>query len=132
MERYYEVVAKCGHVGKGWFYRGFFYEKAEDGREAAMIVRGRGRVKHNHKDAILSVKEIAEEEYWEGVERKKHEKYFLCENLQEQRMYWDEISAHIFPESRDDEEETAYNPHVRRHQKEKPFNWRNYDWDDAA
>lgn len=131
MKKYYEVVAKCGHVGKGWFYRGVFYEKAENGREAAMIVRGRGRVKHDHKDAILSVKEIVEEEYWEGVERKKYERYFLCENLQEQAMFWDEISVNIFPEARYDEAE-EYKPRVRRRQKDKPFNWRNFDWDDVA
>ena len=35
MERYYEVVAKCGHVGKGWFYRGFFMkrQKTEERRQ---------------------------------------------------------------------------------------------------
>ena len=51
MKQFFEVIAKCGHVGKKKYYLGTFYEIAESGKEAAMIVRGRGRVKHNKKDA---------------------------------------------------------------------------------
>lgn len=39
MKRYYEVVAKCGHVGKRYYYRGVFYVNAETGAEAASAVR---------------------------------------------------------------------------------------------
>lgn len=132
MNKFYEVVAKCGHVGKRNYYRGVFYERAETGKIAAMIVRGRGRVKHNHKDAILSVREITREQYLTGREQVAGEAYFQCKNIQEQAMHWDEISGNIFYEPRYEESEVERKPRFRRHQKDKPFNWRNYDWDDIV
>ena len=131
MNQYFEVVAKCGHVGKRYYYRGVVYVRAENGKEAAENVRRFPRVKHDHPDAILNVKRIAEEEYFKGLEQKDGEVYFRCESIQEQSMYWEEISANIFLEERYIEEEER-KPHVRRPRKEKIFNWRNYDWDDAA
>ena len=134
MDKYYEVAAKCGHVGKHYYYRGVFYVKAEDGEEAAKIVRYTPRVKHDHPDAILEVTKVTEEEYIAGKKRVADEVYFRCKSVQEQGMYWEEIKAHIFPESRFDKEEVERKPRVRRFRKDKPFNWRNYDWngDDVA
>ena len=132
MKRYYEVVAKCGHVGKRYYYRGVFYVNAENGEEAARAVRYFPRVKHDHPDAILKVTRVTEDEYLAGKERVADEVYFRCESMQEQGRYWDEISANIYPEARYNEDEEERKPHVRRRQKDKPFNWRNYDWDDAA
>ena len=62
---FYEVIAKCGHVGKKHYIPIKFAVKAETGEEAAKIVRDFSRVKHNHKDAILSVAKIDYERYLE-------------------------------------------------------------------
>ena len=98
MKNYFEVVAKCGHVGRRFYYRGVFYIAAEDGKAAAKAVREFPRVKHDHRDAILQVTRVSEEEYLEGWVRYANDPYFRCKNIQEQGIYWEEISAHIYPE----------------------------------
>lgn len=131
MKNYFEVVAKCGHVGRRFYYRGVFYIAAEDGKAAAKAVREFPRVKHDHRDAILQVTRVSEEEYLEGWVRYAKDPYFRCKNIQEQGIYWEEISAHIYPEEKYLEEEKE-RPHRRRRRADKPFNWHTYDWDDAA
>lgn len=54
---YYKVRAKCGHVGRNNYIIKPFFVKANDGKEAAKIVRNTPRVKHDHKYAIIDVKE---------------------------------------------------------------------------
>lgn len=99
MKKFYEVQAKCGHVGKGNFFRGTFYVRANSGSEAAMITRNAPRVKHHHKDAILSVREITQAEFLEGKESRKDIPYYACKNIQEQRACLDEIRMNIEEES---------------------------------
>ena len=93
--KYYKVTAKCGHVGKGFYYPGDLFIKAENGRAAAKVARDMPRVKHDHKDAILNVVEIDFEAYLNGKEEAKNNPYFFCESIQEQYKYWDEIEAHL-------------------------------------
>lgn len=102
MDKFFKVIAKCGHVGRDSYYEGCFYETARDKKEAAAIVRFRGRVKHHKKDAILSVDEISEEEYKEGLKAKESEPYFNCKNKQEQNMFWDAIAPKVKPETREE------------------------------
>ena len=64
---YYKVLAKCGHVGRNNYIIKCFYVKANDGEEAAKIVRQKPRVKHHHKDAIRDVIAIELEEYLTGL-----------------------------------------------------------------
>ena len=97
--KFYEVTAKCGHVGRRQFYMGLFYVRAENGREAATLVRQKPRVKHNHKDAILSISSISYSEYLTGKAAYKTNPYFNCKSKQEQRIYADEISADIHIET---------------------------------
>ena len=54
--RYYEVTAKCGHVGKGFYIPITFPVRAKSAAEAASVTRAFPRVKHDHKDAILIVR----------------------------------------------------------------------------
>ena len=124
MANYYKVKAKCGHVGKRNYYEGTFYETAENGREAAAIVRQRPRVKHQHKDAILSVEKISFEEYSEGQAGKKTEAYFQCESPQEQGCVWSEIEDRIFPEPRYLIEEKEREPKWKRPYKRERFDWK--------
>ena len=57
--RYFKVIAKCGHVGRGKCIWITFATMADNGRDAARKVRDFKRVKHDHKDAIASVEEIS-------------------------------------------------------------------------
>ncbi len=53
--RYFIVTAKCGHVGRDNYIPIDFAVKAESASKAASYARDLPRVKHDHKDAILSV-----------------------------------------------------------------------------
>ena len=85
-KNYYEVVAKCGHVGKKHYVPIKFAVIAEDGKEAAKMVRQFPRVKHDHKDAILNVKKIDYERYQEIVEMNLKDPYLKCHSRQEQNL----------------------------------------------
>lgn len=83
----FEVIAKCGHVGKNKYILKSFAVKAEDGKQAAKLVRGLPRVKHHHKDAIKSVEEVCYERYLAIKVQNDSDPYFKCKNVQEQRHY---------------------------------------------
>ncbi|MBR1676236.1 MAG: hypothetical protein IJ706_02885 [Clostridia bacterium] len=86
MKNYYEVIAKCGHVGKRNYVPIKFAVKTESGKEAAAIVRQYPRVKHHHKDAILSVKKIDYGRYSEIREANKNDPYLKCHSRHEQEL----------------------------------------------
>jgi len=96
---FYEVTAKCGHVGRNHYCLKRFYVKAPDGRCAAKKVREIGRVKHHHKDAIRAVVEISEAEYFAGRQANKNDPYFNSSSVQEQRMNFDRITECVFEET---------------------------------
>lgn len=83
---YYRVVAKCGHVGRGHYIVKAFFIKAENGKGAAYIVRHLPRVKHDRKDAILSVEVITKDMYLEGKTLQTEDKYFRVHSSTEQRQ----------------------------------------------
>ena len=85
----YEVVAKCGHVGRKYYAQKNFAVFALNGRDAAKITRELPRVKHHHKDAILSVREIDEQRFYEIKEITSRDPYFSCTCIQDQRSYVD-------------------------------------------
>ena len=85
-KNYYEVIAKCGHVGRKKYIPIKFAVIAENGKEAAKIVRKIPRVKHNHKDAILYVKKICYEEYQEIIETNNKDPYLKCNSRHEQKQ----------------------------------------------
>ena len=85
-EKYYSVITKCGHVGKRNYIPIKFAIIAESGKEAAKIARQFPRVKHNHKDAILEVKEIDFSEYLEIIELNCNDPYLKCRSKYEQNM----------------------------------------------
>lgn len=61
--KFYIVRAKCGHVGRPFYIPIDYPIRAKDAKEAAQITRKMGRVKHGHKDAILSVTKVSKNEY---------------------------------------------------------------------
>lgn len=95
--RFYEVIAKCGHVGRKNYALKSFAVKAENGKDAAKMARDFPRVKHHHKDAIQNVIEIDEDRFYELILKNSLDPYFHCTNVQEQRMYHD---SDIYKEER--------------------------------
>lgn len=108
--RHYRVEAKCGHVGRHYYTVKNFYIKADDGKEAAAKVRYLPRVKHDRKDAILSVKAITQEEYSEGIKAQNADMYFKVHNSTEQRKLGAVNYAEVFHEP---EPEERYRPKNR-------------------
>lgn len=86
IKNYYEVIAKCGHVGKKHYVPVKFAVVAESGKEAAKKVRQFPRVKHDHKDAILDVRCITIEEFLEIKEINDNDPYLKCHSIQEQNL----------------------------------------------
>ena len=84
--KYYTVIAKCGHVGRKNYSPVKFAVVAESGKEAAKKVRQFPRVKHDHKDAILDVRCITLEECLEIKEINENDPYLKCHSRQEQNL----------------------------------------------
>ena len=93
--RYYLVEAKCGHVGKGYYIPIVFPIKAGSATEAAAAARKKPRVKHHHRDAILSVKEVAFCDYEEQAYVNSFDPYLLCRSRKEQMQVFDAIGHRI-------------------------------------
>ena len=110
---YYQVEAKCGHVGRNNYILKKFYICACNAKEAATIVRYMGRVKHHHKDAIRNVLEIEYEEYLDGVETNNNDPYFKVDNPVDQRLLCEFNDEEIYKEK----EKIIYKKktHARRH-----------------
>ena len=92
MNRYYEVIAKCGHVGRGKYIEMPFYVRAENGRDAAAIVRAFPRVKRDHRMAISNVTLISAADYMEGRNKNNCNPYFLAKSVQDQRALCTDLS----------------------------------------
>ncbi len=82
----YEVKCKCGHVGRKNYIVIAFPVIAENGKEAAKKARRIPRVKHDHKDAIISVRKITDEEYGELLSINNEDLYLKCSNRREQKL----------------------------------------------
>jgi len=61
--RYYLVVAKCGHVGKGKYIEVEFPIYANDKSTASQLCLKKGKVKKHLKNAISSVCEVSYDIY---------------------------------------------------------------------
>lgn len=85
-QKYYMVIAKCGHVGKSKYIPIKFAVVAENGKAAAKKVREFPRVKHNHKDAILDVKEITLEDFIYINNINTLDPYLQCRSKHEQKL----------------------------------------------
>lgn len=86
-DKYYKVLAKCGHVGRNKYIIKWFYVKAVNAKDAAMQVKYIPRVKHHHKDAIRQVIEIDFNKYIEGLKLMLCDDYFRIHNSSEQKIY---------------------------------------------
>lgn len=96
---FFKVQAKCGHVGRHNYVVKSFYVKAKSGKDAAKQIRYAPRVKHNHKDAIIEVKEIDHEEYIAGVIQMQNDEYFNVYNSSDQkRIVVEGVVSDEYPE----------------------------------
>ena len=93
--KYYAVKTICGHVGRTKYIEIVFPIIATSGSEAASIARRKPRVKHDRKDAIVSVNEITLEEYEKIVEKNDNDPYLKCKNKQEQKQYCVDIYERV-------------------------------------
>lgn len=118
---YFKVVAKCGHVGKGYYFEGKFYVMAPTATRAAEKTRKFPRVKHDYKDAIISVESISYQEYLEGQNYEYNRPYYNCLSKQEQLMNWDDICQDIHFE------DSYYREEKKKSKKHSLKNTYNYD-----
>lgn len=84
VKKYFAVQTKCGHVGRNYYIPITFAVVAESKKEAARIGRLIPRVKHNHKDAIIDVREIDHDEYVIIRTENSTNEYLKCNSIQEQ------------------------------------------------
>ena len=82
---FFEVQAKCGHVGRNKYVIKKFFIKTDTAKRAAAIIRRAPRVKHNHKDAIIEVRKIDYQEYVEGIRENEKDDYFHIHNSSDQK-----------------------------------------------
>lgn len=97
MIKYFEVVAKCGHVGRNQYYEGHFPVIAANKKQAARKIKRASRVKKNHEDAILSVNEIDEQAYLILLAEYDTNPYFHCNSSHKQNF--DDIKESLRPET---------------------------------
>ena len=114
--KYYEIKAKCGHVGKNNYYVGTLYLYGENGRVDAAYARRHPRVKHDHKDAILCVKEISHDEYLKGKAETRKSVYWTSTCIQQQRMNCPELANQII------QEESQKKQYRKNHSLRKNYN----------
>ena len=82
----YEVVCKCGHVGRSHYVKISFPVRAKSGKDAACIARSFPRVKHDHKNAILNVYRIDQNRFVELMEKNNQDPYLHCSCVQDQNL----------------------------------------------
>ena len=85
-QQYYEVEAKCGHVGSTSCVWIRFAVVAESRKDAAKRARMFGRVKHDHPNAIGYVKEIDFESFMVLKAENDADPYLHCKSKREQNQ----------------------------------------------
>ena len=88
---FYIVRAKCGHVGRQHYIPVDFPIKAKDAKEAAFLAKKMARVKRDHKDAIINVKQVSKESYLKQIEINQHDPYLCIKTAHEQDKIVDMI-----------------------------------------
>ncbi len=121
---YYAVEAKCGHVGRKNCIVIIFPVVAESKKDAARITRQIPRVKHDHKDAIISVRQITKEEYLAIVDVNLSDVYLQCKSMQEQRLFCIDLEERIIKDTYYEEDEEK-NSRIERifYKKKKYLSW---------
>ena len=106
--KYYKAILKGGHVGRQHYIEFSVYIAAKSKEMALEACRNMPRAKKDHKDFIISFKEISYDEFVSGREEMKNDPYLLCKNKQQQEMIMEQIRHRIKPD-----------PHFEEVRKEK-------------
>lgn len=120
MKRYFEVVAKCGHVGRDSYFEGHFFQAASNASDAARIVKTMPRVKRDHSDVILWVNEVEYKEYADGLKAMANNPYFHCRSRREQNKVMKQIADSIMPETERQRIYRERHGHAEYREKTKP------------
>ena len=120
----YKVTCKCGHVGRENYLPVDYPVYAYNGREAAFKARFIPRVKHDHKDAILDVKEINYDEFELLEEKNKNDEYLKCKCIQDQNCL--DLSDRLCQETKKDREFKPHDVDTVYYKKQKIKNPRKY------
>jgi transposase len=99
----YVVTAKCGHVGKNKYIPIDFPIKAESMKEAAERIRNRPRVKHHHKDAILSIIKVDPEIFIQVVEANNSDLYLKVTSSTDQKRFCEDLEERVHSERKQEE-----------------------------
>ena len=105
---FWAVQARCGHVGNGCYIPVSFALIAESAGSAAEQARQLPRVKHDHKQAIISVKPLSFTEYRQLKHENFQDPYLQCSCVQDFRCIPD-IENRI---------ECAFRPDAQAHRPE--------------
>ncbi len=81
--KYYLVIAKCGHVGKGKYVEVEFPVYAIDKHSASQMCLRKGKVKKHLKNAISSIYEITYEEYLKRLDVYKENQFVKAHTKKE-------------------------------------------------
>ena len=130
--RYFMVTAKCGHVGKDFYIPIDFPIRADSAKEAAAAARSLPRVKHHHKDAILSVTEVSYADYEDLRYVNSFDPYLHCRCIQDQRAEYDAVYNRIVEEARPERRAKEISERPIFSGKERIRNARRYAKEQAA
>lgn len=100
---YFLIQTKCGHLGKQNYIAITFPLIASSAKEAARIARKKGRVKHNHKDAILKVEKVSYGEYFKQKLINEYDPYLCVKSRHEQNKIMPLIAHRILKDNHQDE-----------------------------
>jgi hypothetical protein len=112
--KFFIVTAKCGHVRRANYIPIDFPVASLNGKEAAAIARQLPRVKHDHKDAILFVREVSREEYDRQSFINKNDPFLRITNRREH-----EVLVPLFENRIEQEFDTAPYKSARREDSNK-------------
>lgn len=98
-KKYFEVIAKGGHVGRDKYYECHFPVCAPNKEKASLWSRNLPRVKKDHKDLIQEIKEVTKEEFIVLCKEYDTNPYFHCNSKHVQNENMKEIGMHIKEET---------------------------------
>ncbi len=106
----YIVEAKCGHVGRGNCIIIAFAIEAVSAKAAAKAVRWFPRVKHDRKDAIVSVTECDRKTYMAQLKANNEDPFLHCKSSRDQKRLCPNIWESVIASHK----EKAIDPMIRK------------------
>lgn len=97
-DKYYLVTVKCGHVGRHRYMPITFPIQATSKKEAVELVRKFPRVKRNHKDFVLDIKEVSMDTYNTKCQENKNDPYLQIKRKQDQNRIFEDIEHRLIDE----------------------------------